>query len=199
MKECVANCSSRKNSEAIRLFSSVRYFKSDDRPDKFYVILNGSVSVYSKRPVAEVQEERIAYNKALKYMQDNGLESLKFRETNNKDILSASTKDTFVGVSKDKLIVYDDRFLVTQLVDYLRPEVLHKAKLVEEDTGLLLFGFTAKLPEGSIFGEKGLDEDIPRGATVLCNSECSFGIAALKQAYSSRRTTERSCETPGSL
>jgi CRP-like cAMP-binding protein len=34
----------------------------------------------------------------------------------------------------------------------------------------------AKLNQGSVFGEKGLDQNIPRSATCICLEDCHFGV-----------------------
>ena len=44
-----------------------------------------------------------------------------------------------------------------------------------KETGILTFKAVAQLPTGTIFGEKGLDENVPRTATVVCAEDCHFG------------------------
>lgn len=40
----------------------------------------------------------------------------------------------------------------------------------------MLLKCVASLPAGVMFGEKGLDENVLRTATVICGQDCIFGI-----------------------
>lgn len=55
-------------------------------------------------------------------------------------------------------------------------ELEASTKTFDQTTGVLLFTYIAGLREGAIFGEKGLDDRAPRTATVICSTDCDFGL-----------------------
>ena len=80
------------------------------------------------------------------------------------------------------LLEYSEQFLQANLQHLRGEHIQPQAKLFDSETGQLLFTCIASLEEGSIFGEKGLDESTPRNATVVCTTNCSFGYL-LKADY----------------
>ena len=64
----------------------------------------------------------------------------------------------------------------------LKEELVPASGLVDERTGVLNFTCVALLKEGQMFGEKGLDDGVPRAATCVCTSDCDFACL-LKKDY----------------
>lgn len=70
-------------------------------------------------------------------------------------------------------------------------DIKDKTSIFDRETNLLKMRCVAKLPAGTVFGEKGLDEDVPRSATCICAEDCHFGIISKKDYISVLKEVSR--------
>jgi CRP-like cAMP-binding protein len=79
-------------------------------------------------------------------------------------------------------IEYSKSFIKKEVVWLLKEELGVASGLIDEKTGVLNFTCVALLKEGQMFGEKGLDDGVPRAATCVCAVDCDFACL-LKKDY----------------
>jgi hypothetical protein len=77
-------------------------------------------------------------------------------------------------------VYYQEDHLYEETRGLVYFDVKQKEALFDEDTSLLKMKCVAKLPAGTVFGEKGLDENVPRSATCICVTDCHFGVIQKK-------------------
>lgn len=146
------------------------------------MILHGAVAIYINRDEKDVNSE----TQVLKEVQEklprgsifHGVNLIKF------SALSPDYESKYphlLGIRDRKFLVYKPEFLAKELKFISQEEISPQSKIFDQ-SGVLRFTYIASLREGSIFGEKGLDESTPRTATVLCISDCDFGYL-LKKDY----------------
>ena len=77
---------------------------------------------------------------------------------------------------------YHEKYVHEQTRGLYTNDLEDESLLFETDTNLYKMQCVAKLPAGTVLGEKGLDENVPRSATCICSEDCHFGVI-LKDDY----------------
>lgn len=85
-------------------------------------------------------------------------------------------------VSKDRKVLYTSAYLAKNLMHFEPEEISPDAKLFNERSGILSYVCVSMLTEGKSFGEKGLEDNTPRNATILCTTDCFF-CCVMKRDY----------------
>lgn len=76
----------------------------------------------------------------------------------------------------DGKVRYSDEYLTKSMHGLSYHNFEDLGQLFETETGLLNMNCVANLPAGVVFGEKGLDGNVRRNATCICNQDTHFGI-----------------------
>jgi CRP-like cAMP-binding protein len=169
----------------------------DDKADRFFIILHGSVAIYKSRDKSDLDRETALLIKMK--------EALSWRvtiKTTGPIKLAHLLPDEseycphILGIEDKNILVYEPSFLERELKYFKKADLNESSRMFDPSTGVLLFTCIAILGAGTIFGEKGLEESTPRTATVVCVTDCDFSYVlkvdydlSLREIY--RADTER--------
>ena len=160
-----------------------------DIADRFFIILSGEVLIYKPRSPAEVGVERALAEMVTDYVAKNfspgeGVVSEelvhympKLKPTEEEAIL-----EKFRIVYSDR-VEYHEKFLTDILKGGFKYREMRMLPDFFDNKGTLLMGYIGMLNTGCAFGEKGLDERIPRTATIICQSPNAYFGVIMKEEY----------------
>lgn len=144
--------------------------------------MRGSVNIYVYRNYKDFNKEKSLAAKVLEAWEAKKdelgpvykvRELLKFvKGLNAKDVDYVNERFEFV---RDDKVMYFDSFLTQELKGFTNKDIKKDYKIFDQ-RGVLVLTFIARLVAGMVFGEKGLDDKIPRTATILCDTDCEFGL-----------------------
>ena len=169
----------------------------DSVPDKFYIILSGTVSVFKLRHFSEILEEEKILEKVfsrlsliLKSYNDSKPRDPFVTPTVEKLIKNAKELElseeelkileNWEQVTLDKKVIYKQEYIQRELSGLDYSSIIRQSVTFNETSGILKLKFLANLKSGLMFGEKGINGRILRNATCMCSSDCDFGIMTAK-------------------
>jgi len=140
-------------------------FNAEEKSNKFFIILSGSVNIMLPKTAAMILKEKIEAPKIKKNI-------LKMQKNPSED---NEEEEAFASQAKTK----NDQMII-KFHGLLGGLGLHdiKASDLENlfDDGILKFIYYNTLKDGQTFGELGLLTGKLRSATVICKEDCHFGV-----------------------
>ena len=169
--------------------------KYGDIGDKFYLILQGSISVIVKKEIQiEMTEyEYYLYLKNLKNYSENELiednlklnkfqyDNIKMKNYIEGEIEYKIQRDekiiNYPEIDKGKLKLCNSENYINRILPIVNKEndLIQKKKLK-----LFIYYHVINLKEGNTFGDIALSGNFKRTATIICNEDCIFGTLTKK-------------------
>ena len=157
-------------------------FNADERANKFFIILSGSVNILVPKTQANILKEKHESPKIKK----NLLRIQRFKTIDSEEDLDESEEEP--KSAQPEKISAKVRFdhIIHKYHDLLGGLGLYDIKSSDMenlfDEGVLKFNYYNTLKEGQTFGELGLLTGKLRSATVICKEDCHFGVM-IEQDY----------------
>lgn len=146
-------------------------FNADEKSNKFFIILSGSVNILIPKTTAIVLKEKLESPKVKKSI-------LRIKPEGKGSEENSMTEDDMISSHPSVKTRFDQ--VLGRYHVLLGGLGLHDIKPsdIENlfDEGVLKFTYYTTLKEGQTFGELGLLTGKLRSATVICKEDCHFGV-----------------------
>lgn len=139
-------------------------------PDKFYIVLRGSVNVLIRKDPERKRKEILEYKRKYESIYLKALDVSELAGTRNQQVLREDSK-----IDQTKIIK-----LLSKEINYpeftggIEPDDMDKPEKYFED-GVFIYNCVGNIGKGRIFGELGLLMKKPRAATIIVKESAQFG------------------------
>jgi CRP-like cAMP-binding protein len=155
--------------------------------DRFFIILSGRVAIFKPRLAADIQNDKLVVNSLTeivneKYPQESNIKTqfLVNDIATLSPVLQKRILDKVASVNKSS-VTFNEEYLL----EILGPSAKQDLQTIPDffdSKGICQMEYIGSLAQGSCFGDKGLDNNTPRTATIICQTNCHFAVI-MKEDY----------------